>query len=82
MKIGGVSVYSDNEFSSGDYTFVKGYNNMDSKQALAFSRTRKAFKDGDRTREQNQQRAIEAIIVKINDPRSLIKYQTIVKSLG
>ena len=80
--IGGVSVYSDNQFSSGGYTFQIGYNQLNSKQALEFSRNRKSFKDGDRTRGKNQQRVIEAIIAKLNDPRSLLKYQTIIGSLG
>jgi LCP family protein required for cell wall assembly len=81
-KLGSVIVYSDNDFSSGGYTFEKGYNQLDSKQALEFSRNRKSFENGDRTRGQNQQRVIEAIIEKLNDPRSLLKYQTIVQALG
>jgi anionic cell wall polymer biosynthesis LytR-Cps2A-Psr (LCP) family protein len=80
--IGGVSVVSDNAFTSGSYTFVKGVNELDSKKALEFSRNRKAFEDGDRTRGKNQQRVIEAIIAKVNDPRYLLRYQSIAKSLG
>lgn len=77
-----VIVYSDNAFSSGGYTFEQGYNQLDSKQALEFSRNRKAFENGDRTRGQNQQRVIEAIIDKVNEPRSLLKYQTVIKGLS
>lgn len=80
--IGGVRVYSENSFTAGGYKFVQGYNDLNSKQALDFARTRKAFKDGDRTRGQNQQRVAEAIIAKLNDPRSLIKYQELTKTLG
>ena len=80
--IGGVSVYSDNAFTSWKYTFVQGYNQLDSKQALEFSRNRKAFADGDRTRGKNQQRVIEAIINKLNNPNQLLKYQAITRSLG
>jgi LCP family protein required for cell wall assembly len=81
-KLGTVIVYSDNDFTSGGYTFEKGYNQLDSKQALEFSRNRKSFENGDRSRGENQQRVIEAIIEKLNDPRSLIKYQSIVQALG
>lgn len=80
--IGGVRVYSDNAFSAGGHTYVRGYNDLNSEQALDFARTRKAFQDGDRTRGQNQQRVIEAIIAKLNDPRSLIKYQELTKTLS
>ncbi len=81
-SIGGVTVYSDYAFDSWTYTFVKGYNQMDGEAALEFSRNRKAFEGGDRTRGQNQQRVIEAIITKVNNPRSLLEYQSILKSLG
>lgn len=79
--IGTINVYSDYAFSSGQYKFSQGYNQLDSKSALEFSRNRKSFENGDRTRGQNQQRVMEAIISKVNDPRSLLKYQEIIKSL-
>ena len=80
--IGNVIVYSENAFTSGGYNFEVGYNQLDSKQALEFSRNRYAFENGDRTRGQNQQRVIEAIIDKLGDPRSLLKYQNVVQALG
>jgi LCP family protein required for cell wall assembly len=79
--LGGITVYSDHIFKSDHYSFVTGYNNMDSKQALEFSRTRYAFAEGDRTRGENQQRVIEAIIRKMNRPETLINYQSILASL-
>lgn len=77
----GVEVYSDYAFTSGKDTFRVGYNSLDARQALNFSRTRYAFEGGDRTRGQNQQRVIEAIIRKLNNPRTLVNYQTILGSL-
>ena len=79
--IGGVSVYSDYDFKAGGYSYTAGYNQLDGKQALAFSRERYSFEDGDRTRGKNQQKVIEAIIHKISSPATLANYQKILKSL-
>lgn len=79
--LGGVEVYSDNAFTVGKYTFVKGYNKLDAKQALAFSRERHSFSDGDRQRGKDQQRVIEAIIAKMSSPATLVRYPKIMKSL-
>ncbi len=79
--VGGVDVVSDNAFSAGGYTFVKGVNTLDAKQALAFSRERHSFADGDRQRGKDQQSVIEALIRKMSQPMTLISYQTILKSL-
>jgi len=80
--LGGVNVYSDYTFSSGKDTFTQGYNSLNADQALAFSRTRYAFQDGDRTRGKNQQKVIEAIIAKMNSPSNLAKYQNILGALN
>lgn len=79
--IGGVSVFSDYTFDSQSYSFTTGYNQVDGKKALDFARTRYAFEDGDRQRGKNQQRVIEAIIRKLNNPSTLVNYQNIMKSL-
>ena len=82
--IGGVDVESDYSFraASGE-SFVKGINHMNGKQALAFSRERKAFSDGDRQRGKNQQKVIIAILNKTLSSTTLItKYTDILDSLG
>lgn len=79
--LGGVSVYSDYAFKAGGYTFSTGFNSLDGKAALAFSRERHSFEDGDRTRGKNQQRVIDAIIKKLSSPATLLNYQNILKSL-
>lgn len=78
--LGGVTVYSDNSFSSGKYSFTEGYNQLNGDQALAFSRTRYAFASGDRTRGENQQQVIKAIIDKFNSPAALLNYRQVLDS--
>lgn len=79
--LGGVKVYSDNAFDAGGFSFAVGDNEMNGKQALAFSRERYSFEDGDRTRGKNQQRVIEAIIRKMSTPGTIVNYGQILKSL-
>ena len=79
-SIGGVSVYSETAFKAGKHSFQAGYNDVNGEQALAFSRERYSFEDGDRMRGKNQQRVIEAIIQKISSPASLVNYQNILGS--
>ena len=79
--IGGVEVNSAYSFSAGGYWFNTGLNQLNGAQALAFSRERHSFEEGDRTRGENQERVIEAIIAKINNPINLINYQQIISSL-
>lgn len=82
--IDGVDVESDYSFTAitGD-KFVKGINHLDGKKALAFSRERKAFSDGDRQRGKNQQKVLTAILNKMLSSTTLItKYTDILDSLG
>lgn len=80
--LGGVSVYSDYNFSAGGYTFSKGYNRLNGNEALAFSRERYSFADGDNQRVKNQQKVIEAIINKVLDSNTILtKYTSILNSM-
>lgn len=82
--IDGVDVESDYSFTAitGD-KFVKGINHLDGKKALAFSRERKAFSDGDRQRGKNQQKVLTTILNKMLSSTTLItKYTDILDSLG
>ena len=69
--LGGVDVDSELAFSSfaslsGDrYWFSVGENHLTGDSALAFSRERYSFQDGDRQRGKNQQLVINAIIQKM-----------------
>ncbi len=84
--LGGIDVNSDYSFTADTtegYSFVKGINHMNGKQALAFSRERHAFKDGDNQRIKNQQKVIEAIINKVLNSKTLMtKYTSILNSMS
>ncbi len=86
--IGPIEVYSDYAFSSDTYdefsekyNFVKGKNILNGKEALAFCRERKSFIYGDRTRNENQEKVLEAIINRALSPVILTKYNTLLKAL-
>lgn len=84
--IKGVDVYSDysfNERAYGIYHFNKGMNHLNGKQALAFARERKAFKDGDVQRVKNQQKVLTAIIDKVTSSTVLVtNFSQILDSVG
>ncbi len=84
--IGGIDVYSDKTFTShagNSIKFVKGMNHMDGKYALAFSRERYAYQEGDIHRVQNQQDVITAIIKKLTSSKTLLtKYTSILDSIS
>ena len=81
--LGGVSVYSDYDFSTATgYTYHKGYNRLNGNQALAYSRERYSFANGDNQRVRNQQQVIEAIINKVLDSKTILtKYTSILNSM-
>ena len=95
--IGGVDVYSENEFTPSynaypddkdpppevdGWTVKKGMNHMTGAQALVFARERKSFDDGDRTRIKNQQAVFEAMIKKATSSKTmLMSYNKILSSL-
>lgn len=80
--LGGVDVYSDYDFTRGQYHFKKGYNHVNGDAALVFSRERYSFASGDNQRVKNQQAVIEAIIKKVlNSTTLLTKYTSILNSL-
>ena len=81
--IGGIDVDSDYAFTTTGYTFNKGMNHLNGEKALAFSRERYSFADGDRQRVRDQQKVINAIITKLTSSTTLLsKYTDILKSLS
>lgn len=88
--IGGVDVESDYNFTVNDpweykrtYKFVKGTNHLSGEAALAFSRERNSFKDGDNQRVKNQQKVIEALMNKVLSSKTILnKYTNILDSLS
>lgn len=80
--LGGLDVYSEYSFVSySGYSFKKGLNSVDGKQALDFVRTRKAFVDGDRQRGKNQQALIEAMVRKATDKSIITKYNSLLNAI-
>ena len=84
-NIGGIDVYSDASFycytDPGVYV-RKGNNHFNGRQALAFSRERYAYQEGDRHRVKNQQDVFTAIFKKISSSQTLIsKYDSILGTL-
>jgi polyisoprenyl-teichoic acid--peptidoglycan teichoic acid transferase len=62
--VGGVNVYVEEPSSGGGYTFAKGYQQMDGKQALAFVRERHDLSEGDISRGRRQQAFVKALLLK------------------
>lgn len=75
--IGPIEAYSDYDFKS----YHQGYNTLDSRQALEFSRERYSFQEGDRQRGRNQQHVIEAIIAKLSRTENAVKLPQIVGTI-
>lgn len=70
--MGGVTVDSPEAFTSaGGYSFSQGPQHMDSDQAMAFVRERRAFGDGDYTRVRNQQVFMRSVLDGILSPSTL-----------
>lgn len=82
-SLDGVDVYSEYSFVSyiDNYKFYKGYNHMNGKQALAFSRERKSLPSGDNDRGKNQEAVIEAIIRKATSKEVIYKYTKILNNI-
>jgi LCP family protein required for cell wall assembly len=83
--IDGIDVESDKSFTAYTDNSVyvkKGSNHFNGKQALAYSRERYAYQEGDRHRVQNQQDVITAIMNKMLSSKTLItKYNSILNTL-
>ena len=75
--IGGIEV--DNPTAFGQ--FEAGTIHLNGEQALAFSRERHAFAEGDRERGRNQMRVITGIINKVISPSIITNYMSLLSSL-
>ena len=73
---------SEYEFSTGNYHYYEGANELDGAAALAFARERYAFASGDRQRGKNQMAVIKAIINKAISPALLMNYSSILESVS
>ena len=81
--IGGVDVYSEYTFIGYENsTFKQGFNRVNGKQGLEFARTRKTVEGGDRTRGENQEALIQAILNKAISKEIITRYTSILNSLN
>ena len=79
----GVTVYSDVAFTALNEHYIReGENHLYGEAALAFSRERYAFSDGDRRRGENQMKVIKAVIEKAMSPTLLTNYASIMESVS
>lgn len=78
--IGGIEIQSPYQFTthgmSDIYTFEEGYNHLDGSQALAYSRERASWEDGDMRRNENQQIVFEAILKKVTRSTTILSEYT------
>jgi len=89
--VDGIDITNEEEFTAHyydepvnewvTYHFKAGLNHLNGKQALAYSRERKSFVLGDRTRALHQQQVLSALIEKIASPAILKNYTTILNAL-
>ncbi len=89
--VDGIDVESETSFTAHYYDepadewvtmdFSEGMNHLNGKEALAFSRERKSFALGDRTRSAHQQAVLSALIKKIASPAILKNYTGILRAL-
>lgn len=76
-ELGGITVYADQEVNLTSKCKIKeGYNTLNGACALAFSRERSSYEDGDRHRGRNQQEVIKAIFNKLTSGSTLISEYT------
>ncbi len=80
-SLGGITVYSDYEFSAGGYHYTQGENNLDGASALRFARERYSFNEGDRQRGRNQMAVIQGVVNKALSPEILKNYNSLLSAV-
>lgn len=89
-ELGGIDVVVDKPFrafynENGEvinYSFKKGTNHLNGKQALAFARERKSLPLGDVTRVEHQQLILQALFDKVLSKGVITKYNDILNTLS
>lgn len=85
--LGGVDVYSRYDFTNGgnlgeQFHYSQGTNHLNGKEALAFSRERYSFGEGDNQRGRNQMEVIKGIINKCTSPAILTGFSSIMTEIS
>lgn len=72
----------DGGYHDESFTFTEGVNHLNGREALAFSRERSAFAQGDVQRGRNQMAVLQAIIDKATSPAILSGYQDVLRTVS
>ena len=80
--LGGVDVESEIEFTADGYQFNQGINHLNGEEALAFSRERHSFEDGDNQRGKNQEKVLTAILNKAMSPAILTNASALIADVS
>lgn len=72
--LGGISIYNDQAFGSGNNVYSQGNIYLDGERALRFSRERYSLERGDFDRGMNQTKVLAAMIEKALSPSILLNY--------
>lgn len=80
--LGGVTISNPHDFSAGGFHFEEGDIQLNGAQALAFSRERYSFVDGDFERGRDQMRVLTAIINKITSPAIITNYSSVLDAIA
>lgn len=86
--LGGVDVYVEPGYALDDFwndknmSVTEGWNHLNGKQALVYSRERYAYTEGDRQRTKNQQQVVMGIIDKMTSSSVLANYADLMDALG
>ena len=80
--LGGITVNVDQDFSAGGYSYKLGLQQMNGKEALAYSRERHSFADGDNVRVKHQQDVLMAMLNKMMSPAVITNYSSVLKAIS
>ena len=80
--LGGITVNVDRDFSAGGYTYKLGLQQMNGKEALAYSRERYSFADGDNVRVKHQQDVLMAMLNKMMSSAVITNYTSVLTAVS
>ncbi len=80
--VGGINIYNEFEFTTGQFTFPAGDIYLDGEQALAYVRMRHEDPEGEIGRQKRQRKVIEAILAKANGVTVVTRYKEVFDAVG
>ena len=80
--LGGITVNVDQDFSAGGYSYKLAPQQMNGEEALAYSRERHSFADGDNVRVKHQQDVLMAMLNKMMSPAVITNYSSVLKAIS